>query len=411
MAAAAPAFLPPTGARRDVLLLLGAGFARTLGVGMCGLVLLVALGAAGLARGEAHAALAAGLLGAAVGLAAVTWGADRWGRRRTLVVLSCLQAVGGGCLAACAGSSSLAVLCAFVGMVNGMGRDRGPAVALEQAILPAATDDRGRTALFARYHLVLDLGHGLGVLLPGLLLAVLPPSLRTPTAALALLGPLGLVSMLCHARLSPAAEQGAHAERPPLSSGSRRILGRLAALFALDSLGGGFLPNALLAVWFFERFGLDLGALGLLFALGRVANALSYLAAARLARRIGLVRTMVFTHVPSSLILLALPLVGSAHLAVGLYLLRELLVEMDLPTRQSYTLAVVAPGERTRAAGLTGLARACAWALGAVIASRVVPHLGLSAPLIVGACLKLVYDGLLFASMRSVRPPEERAPA
>jgi predicted MFS family arabinose efflux permease len=215
--------------------------------------------------------------------------------------------------------------------------------------------------------------------------------------------------MLCHARLSPAAEQGAHAVRPPLSPGSRRVLGRLSALFALDSLGGGFLPNALLAMWFFERFGFELGALGLLFALGRVANALSYLAAARLARRIGLVRTMVFTHVPSSLILLALPLVDSAHLAVWLYLLRELLVEMDLPTRQSYTLAVVSRAEATRAASLTGLARACAWAVGAWIASQLVPHLGLSAPLLLGAGLKLVYDGLLFAALRGVRPPEERA--
>jgi len=410
--------MPHTMGRRDVLLLMTAGFARTLGVGMTGVMLLLTLTRVGLAQGEGFAVLAAGLVGSALGLLLVTFGADRWGRRRSLIVLSLLQALGGAALAISAATLPLALLCAFLGMVNGMGRDRGPAHALEQVLLPASTDDRGRTWVFARYHLVLDLGHGLGALLPLAVAASLAALLDAPRVTaehaelaarttLGLLGPLGLLSLLCHAALSPAAEQGVARHPAPLRPASRRVIGRLSALFALDSLGGGFLPNALVALWFFERFGTDPASIGLVFALGRAANAASYLLAARLAARIGLIRTMVFTHVPSSLILLLLPLVPSVELAVGLYLLRELLVEMDLPTRQSYTMAVVEPGERTRAAGLTGLARASAWAVGAVIAAQVVPRLSLTAPLVIGAVVKLLYDGLLYRSMRSVKPPEE----
>lgn len=390
-----------------------AGLARTLGVGLTGVTLLLTLAQVGLDPGEGYAVLAAGLVGSATGLALVTWGADRWGRRRSLIVLSFAQAVGGVALPIFAGSLPLALLCAFVGLVNGMGRDRGPAHALEQAILPASTDDQGRTWAFARYHLVLDIGHGLGALIPlvaGLLLSAADyagPAAFGRALTLGLLGPLGLVSLLCHWGLSPAAEAGTSVVRAPLRPASRRAIGRLSGLFALDSLGGGFLPNALLALWFFERFGIGVVEIGLLFALGRAANAASYLLAARLAARFGLVRTMVFTHVPSSLILLLLPLVPGIEVALGLYLLRELLVEMDLPTRQSYTMAIVEPDERTRAAGLTGLARASAWAVGAMVATQVVPRLSLSAPLVIGAAVKLLYDGLLYRSMRNVRPPEE----
>jgi MFS family permease len=405
----------PAGAgvtRADLTRIGLAGFARSLGVGMTGVVLLFALAQGGLQEREAFLVLAAGLVGSAVGLALAAWHADRIGRRRTLMLVSGAQTLGGTALALCAGSFPLALAAAFVGMVNGMGRDRGPALAVEQALLPSATDERGRTGLFARYHVVLDLGHGLGALLgllPGLYLAFSPPfpSELAERATLALLGVLGAVSFVCHARLGPGVEAGTSPIRAPLSPRTRAVVARISGLFALDSLGGGFLPNALLALWFFHRFGLDPGLAGVLFAVGRAANAASYLAAAWLAARIGLVRTMVFTHVPSSLVLLALPLVDSLPLAVALYLLRELLVEMDLPTRQSYVMAVVAPAERTRVAGLTGLVRAAAWATGALVAAHVVPSLGLTAPLVIGASVKILYDLLLYVSLVSIRPPEE----
>lgn len=398
-------------ARGDLVRLAVAALLRTMGVGMSGALLLVTLAAADLDDGQGLAVLASGLVGSATALGLAARWADAFGRRRSLVLASLLLAAGGTALAAWP-VFPLAALAAFVGLVNGMGRDRGPALALEQAVLPSVTTDQGRTRVFARWHVLLDAGHALGALaayLPGALVLLLglgrPEALRWVLGAL---GPLGLASALLYRGLSARVEVPAPQVRRRLSPGSRRVIGRLSSLFALDSLGGGFLPNALLGLWFFRRFGLDEGAVGLLLAAGRVANMLSYLAAARLAARIGLIRTMVFTHVPSSLLLLLLPVVPSAPWAVALYLARELLVEMDLPTRQSYTMAVVAPAERTAAAGITGLVRAAAWALGAWVASAVVPRLGLSAPLVIGAAIKVVYDLLLYGSMRSTPPPEER---
>jgi MFS family permease len=387
-----------------------AALCRSTGVGLSGVLVLLVLVRAGHDPGQATQVLAAGLLGGAAGLLLVTRSVPRWGRRRTLQALSLAQALGGGLLAWLAPSLPLAWLAAFLGMVNGMGRDRGAALALEQAVLPSTAPDAARTQAFARYHVVLDAGHALGALLAGL------PTLLAPwlgaglagRATLGLLLPLGLLACACHRRLDARAEDGEVARPPPLVPASRRVVARLCALSALDSLGGGFLPNALLALWFGARFGLDAGEVGLLFALGRTANALSYPLAARLAGRIGLVRTMVLTHLPSSGLLLLLPVLPSAAWAVALYLLRELLVEMDLPTRQSFAMAVVTPAERTRVAAATGLARALGWAAGALVAAGLVPHLGLSAPLLVGAGIKIAYDLLLWRSMRHVRPPEER---
>lgn len=385
----------------DLAWLSAAALCRSTGVGLSGVLVLLVLVRCGHDAGEATQVLACGLLGGAAGLLLVTRGAPRWGRRRTLQVLSLAQALGGGLLALVAPSLPLAALASFLGMVNGMGRDRGAALALEQAVLPSTAPEARRTHAFARYHVVLDAGHALGALLAGLPLLLAPwlESATAERATLALLLPLGLLSFACHRRLGPGAEDGEQARPPPLAPASRRVLARLCALSALDSLGGGFLPNALLALWFSSRFGLEPAALGVLFALGRVANALSYPLAAHLAARIGLVRTMVFTHLPSSALLLLLPVLPSTACAVGLYLLRELLVEMDLPTRQSFAMAVVAPAERTRAAAATGLWRALGWAAGALAAAHLVPRMGLSAPLLVGASVKIAYDLLLWRAM------------
>lgn len=396
---------------RNLTWLALAALCRSTGVGLSGVLVLLVLVRAGHDAGAATQVLASGLLGGAAGLLLVTRSVPRWGRRRTLQALSLAQALGGGLLALVAPSLPLAWLAACLGMVNGMGRDRGAALALEQAVLPSTTPDSGRTRAFARYHVVLDGGHALGAAL-ALLPGALEPWLGADVAGratLALLLPLGLLSLACHRQLDEAAEAGEAPRPPPLAPASRRVLLRLCSLSALDSLGGGFLPNALLALWFSTQLGLGVGEVGLLFALGRAANALSYPLAAWLAARIGLVRTMVLTHLPSSALLLLLPLVPSAGWAVAVYLLRELLVEMDLPTRQSFAMAVVAPAERTRAAAATGLARALGWAAGALVAARLVPVMGLSSPLLVGAGLKIAYDLLLWRSMRHVQPPEEVA--
>jgi MFS family permease len=189
---------------------------------------------------------------------------------------------------------------------------------------------------------------------------------------------------------------------------TRRILVKISALFGLDSLAGGFLTQAMLTYFFFDRFGVDELTVGLLFAAARVMNAGSHLAAAWLARRIGLVNTMVFTHIPSSVLLVTVAIAPSFPVAVVLFLLREGLVEMDVPTRQSYVLAVVAPHERTLASGVTQLVRLAGWAVGPLIAGALMEGVSLIVPLVAAAAMKIVYDLLLWRAFRSIKPPEER---
>ena len=183
---------------------------------------------------------------------------------------------------------------------------------------------------------------------------------------------------------------------------------RIAGLFAVDSLAGGFLGTALLSYFFFERFGAGEAAIALLFFAARVANAGSHLAAAWLADRIGLVNTMVFTHIPSSLALIAVAFAPDFAVAAALFLVREALVEMDVPTRQSYVMAVVAPNERTYASGITSLVRLGGWAVAPFTAGFLMQGLALAAPLLIGAGMKIGYDLLLWRAFRGLKPPEER---
>ena len=205
-----------------------------------------------------------------------------------------------------------------------------------------------------------------------------------------------------------AAESATPRAQEKVSDETRRTLWKIASLFAVDSLAGGFLTTALLAFFFYERFGAPEGAIALLFFGARVLNAMSHLGAAWLAARIGLVNTMVLTHIPSSLLLMTVPFAPSFAVAALLFLVREGLVEMDVPTRQSYVMAVVRPEERTFASGVTHLVRLLGWALAPAAAGLLMRGLSLGAPLVVGAALKISYDVLLYAAFRKVRPPEER---
>ena len=182
---------------------------------------------------------------------------------------------------------------------------------------------------------------------------------------------------------------------------------RFAALFALDAFGGGFLTDALVSYWFFQRFGLTEQSLGMLFFTVHVLNAASHLGAAWIAQRIGLVNTMVFTHLPSSLFLLVVPLATSRKLAIVLFLLRETFVEMDVPTRQSYVAALVDPEDRAYASGITNLMRTGGWAAASSISGWLMQRLAFSAPLVIGGTLKIIYDVLLYWNFRHLKPPEE----
>jgi hypothetical protein len=215
------------------------------------------------------------------------------------------------------------------------------------------------------------------------------------------------------ARLSANVElaRDAAAARPsgsPVSPASRRSVWQIAGLFAIDAVAGGFLGTALLSYFFFERFGVGAEVIAPLFFAARVANAVSHFGAAGLARRIGLVNTMVFTHIPSSVALVAVALVPEFWMAAALFLVRELLVEMDVPTRQSYVMAMVRPAERTWASGVTNLVRLGGWAVAPFAAGFLMQGVALATPLVVGAGMKIGYDFLLWRSFRAVKPPEER---
>jgi len=355
--------------------------------------------------------LAAGLAGGAAALFLATLRGDAVGRKRALIGLAILGCAG---LVVTASTSVHGVLAAaaFFGMVNGMGRDRGAALVLEQAILPATVEDASRTRAFAWYNVAQDSGHALGSLL-----AALPAVLRgafgmgeltSLRAALGLAAALVLATAALYRGFTPAVETAFPTARRTITPETRRILWRIGSLFALDSLGGGFLTAALLSVFFFTRFGVDESLLGPLFFGARVLNAASHLGAAWLAKRIGLVATMVYTHIPSSLLLLTVPFAPTFPIAAALFLLREGLVEMDVPTRQSYVMAVVRPEERTFAAGVTQLVKTAAWAIAPAFAGAMMDGVSMATPLVAGAATKLVYDGLLWAAFRRLKPPEER---
>jgi hypothetical protein len=226
---------------------------------------------------------------------------------------------------------------------------------------------------------------------------------------------LQLLTAVLYLQLSPEAEaaSGSLPNTPSPAAGisreSKAIVRRLAALFSVDSLGGGFLGDALVAFWFFRRFGIDEKQLGLLFFVVHLLNASSHLGAAWLSKRIGLLNTMVFTHLPSSLFLIAAGFAPTPTSAVFFFLLRESLVEMDVPTRQSYVAAVVKPHERTYASGMTNLTRTISWAAASSVAGTLMQNFTLSAPLILGGSLKIAYDFLLYRGFRKLRPPEERS--
>ena len=398
----------------DGSILYGTAFLRALATGMAGVVVGLYLAGLGLDPAWIGAVVSAGLAGAALASLVVALTGDRLGRRQTLVALTALSVLGGLVFVVLRAPAAIA-LAAFVGMLNGMGRDRGAAAVVEQAILPTTAGDAQRTRTFAVYSVWQDAGHAFGALLGGLpaLLERVAPISEPRAFALAMATP-PLLLALCiplYLRLSPQVEAGAPARAaqraPRLSPESRGVLWRISGLFALDSIGGGFLTTALIAYFFFERFAVGPGVIGALFFAARVANAVSHLVAAWLASRLGLLNTIVLTHIPSSLLLMTLPWAPNFTVAALLFLLREGLVEMDVPTRQSYVMAVVRPEERLTASGITSLVRLAGWAVAPAVAGALMQSQSLALPLIVGAGIKIAYDVILYFSFRARKPPEE----
>ena len=341
--------------------------------------------------------------------------ADRVGRKRFFIAITLLTVLGGALFPLTDSFWLLLLISGFAGFGLG-GADRGAHGALEQPILARSAPDTQRTTLFAYYHVIRGMSAALGALfssMPVILERGLGvEALDAYRVMFFLYACVGVLIALVFTRLSPAAEAPATEGRRTLFSWPRRskgIIYRLTALGAMDSSGDGLMVQTFMAYWFSLRFDLSLESLAGVFFGVNILSSFSAFIAAWLAKRIGLINTMVFTHIPSNLLSIGMAFAPVAWLAIAMMLLRGFLSQMDVPTRQSYTMAVVAPEEQTVAAGMSQLGRQGGQLASPYIAGQLVSAQLLGAPLIIGGAVKVVYDLLLWQQFRNIRPPEEQS--
>lgn len=408
---------PPTGARRDVRLLFATRTIRMFGYGFLATVLVLYLSALGYSGPDIGILLALTLLGDAAISLWLTTHADRLGRRRVLVVGAGLMLLA-GLVFVSTPLLPVLVVAATIGVMSPSGNEVGPFLAVEQAALTQLVPSPRRTSLFARYQLVGSFATATGAVVAGIVAQLaMDRGASTPDAyRLVLVGyaVAGLVIGALFLGLGsevevPPAQVHDEAIRTRLGlHRSQGIVARLSALFALDSFAGGFVIASFVAFWFQDRFGLDPARLGLLLFGANVLAGLSALAAGPLAARFGLIKTMVFTHLPSNVLLILVPFMPTLESATVVLLVRFAISQMDVPTRQSYTMAVVDPDERSAAAGVTGVARSLGVAASPIVAGPL--YLGAAftgLPFVIAGGLKIAYDLLLYRSFRAIRPPEE----
>ncbi len=395
---------------------------RLFAYGSVSLILVLYLAEVGLSDERIGLLLSMTLLGDTLVALGLTTSADRAGRKRILLAGAALIVLGGVVLAA-TDNFWLLLLAATIGVISPSGNEVGPFLAIEQAALAQVVTGERRTLTFAWYNLAGSLSTAAGALVCGLLVQSLQANEVTPLQScrvvLLTYAGAGLLLAALLSRLSPAAEAvpavlaGTAPQRHFLGlHHSHGVVLKLSALFALDAFGGGFVLQSVMAYWFHVRFGADPTVLGGIFFGANILAGFSALGAAAIARRIGLVNTMVFTHAPSNVLLMLVPFMPSLWLAITVLLLRFAISQMDVPTRQSYTVAVVSPDERSAAAGVTGVARTTGAALSPALAGLFLGSPALAgAPFVLAGVLKLVYDGLLYRLFRAVVPDEEAATA
>jgi MFS family permease len=401
-------FLPPS-ATRDASLLLTSRGLRAFGDGVVSIVLPAYLLAQGCDAAQVGLLITMTLLGSAAATLLIGFLAGRFPRKRLLIALSLLMAATGLGFASFSDFWPLLVV-AFLGTVNPSTGDVSPILPLEHAALTETVADKERTALFARYSLVGTLAGTVGVLSAGVVDVLDDRMAALRAMQLVFLGyaAIGVAALLVYRNLSAGLDHADTRRSAPLGP-SRGIVFRLAALFSLDSFGSGFFVQSLLVVWLLERFQLSVAAAAQIFFCMGLLSAVSYLAAVAIARRIGLINTMVFTHLPANLCIMAVPFAPNLPVAVALLMARGLLSQMDVPTRTSYVMAVVTPAERAAAASVTAVPRSLASALSPGLAGWLLTLSPFGWPLVIGGALKVAYDLALLAMCRGVRPPEERA--
>jgi len=388
---------------------------RTFAYGYLSVVLGVYLDRLGLDPTRIGIVLTAAIAGSAVMTVGWSLFADRYGRRRTISTMAVLMVVGGLAFAF-ADSFAVLILAGFTGTISATNSEVGVFQTVDQAMLPQTAPDARRTWLFAVYNTLATFGGALGALFAASVGAFERLGLSGPDAyrpLFVLYAIVGLANLALFAGLTDKLELAkVHGERRFFGiHRSRGIVARLAALFGLDAFAGALVVQSLVAYWFFIRWDLDPTALAVLFFAVNLLSGLSLLAAGWLAARFGLLNTMVFTHLPSNVLLVLVPLMPSPALAVAVFLLRMSISQMDVPTRQSYTMAVVDPDERTATAGLTNVARTAASAVSPLVTGVAFAAGSLALPFVLAGALKIAYDGLVYVTFRGVRPPEEERPS
>ena len=401
---------------RDGKLLLTGRILRTFGYGFLSVVIAIYLRFLGFDDIQIGLLLGSTLVNSVIFTIFASFYADRIGRRKVLVIYASLMSIS-GLIFTFSDNYYLLILAAFIGTINVTGSETGTFLTIEQAILPQTIRDKKKmNTIFALYNMVGTFAMSAGIILSGL------PSLMQEQyfemndvesfkILFILYSVLGMFVMIVYLMMSKNIEIKPSVKKSvtqTLSPKSKKIVAKLSALFAVDSFAGGFVIQSVVSLWFFTRFGADLIILSYIFSAAGILTALSYIAAAKIADRIGLVNTMVFTHIPSNVLLILVAFAPTLQLAMILYLIRMGLSQMDVPTRQSYIVSIVNEDERTAASGLTNVSRNIAQTLSpSVIGYIFQSFLALSGPFVLGGVIKIIYDLALYFNFRNIKSKDE----
>jgi MFS family permease len=399
----------------DGKLILSARVIRTFAYGFLSIVLAIYLKLLGFNDLLIGIILTTTLINSVIFTLVASFYADRIGRRKILIIYGALMSVAGAIFFTTDNYLAL-IAAALIGTINVTGSETGAFLSIEQALLPqTVNDNRKRNTIFSLYNMAGTFAMSAGILLSGL-----PTILQQQYGLIQadsikplflVYGALGIGVIIIYSMLSKKIEVSENIVKPvtqTLSPQSKQIVSKLSGLFAVDSFAGGFVIQSIVSFWFFTKFGIDLAALSMIFSVAGVLTAFSFLAAAKIADRIGLVNTMVFTHIPSNVLLMLVGFAPSLPLAIAFYLARMALSQMDVPTRQSYIVAVVTEEERTAAAGITNISRNISQAVSPSLIGYILQILpGLSAPFVLGGALKIAYDIALYVNFRKIKPAEE----
>ena len=388
---------------------------RLFAYGFLSIILVLYLTSVGLGDVQVGLLLALTLVGDTIISLLITTRADRIGRKRMLILGAALMLFA-GTVFALTNNFAFLLIAAIIGVISPSGNEVGPFLSIEQSSLSHIVSSKERTMVFAWYNLLGSLSTASGALAGGWLVQFLQnggtsplDSYRSIIIGYALFGAVLVVLFLGLTRKVEviATEPDGIKRRFGLHRSKGTVL-RLSALFSLDAFGGGFIVQSILAYWFFVKFGTDPGTLGTIFFAANVLAGFSALAAVRIAKRIGLVRTMVYTHVPSNILLIMIPLMPDFTTAMVLLLMRFSISQMDVPTRQSYVIAVVSEDERSAASGITGVARTIGSAVALLFVGFLLSDNTLiSVPFFIAGGVKLVYDVLLYSGFKHQEPSEE----